>query len=179
MFFEYDSQNWTTLFLNMTPRIDFFFSKKSQIWTHFNMTQRKWTRFPKFDSKNWTLFTKGLKELDPQRLSDSNNKTFSWLVELNFFCFWIEEIKPSFSKLWFKLLDLFWTELTELNPLKYDSQKTHRIWTLLFNMSQKKMTPFLIMTQRIFLFTYWTQRTMILFFGNNDPKNWAFFFEEA
>ena len=93
MFFEYDSQNWTTLFLNMTPRIEFFvnicffFFKKSQIWTLFNMTQRKWTGFPKFDSKNWTLFTKGLKELDPKRLSDSNNKTFLWLVEVNFFLY--------------------------------------------------------------------------------------------
>ena len=153
MFFEYDSQNWTTLFLNMTPRIFcqyLFFFKKSQIWTLFNMTQRKWTGFPKFDSQNWTLFTKGLKELDPKRLSDSNNRTFLWLVELNSFCFWIEEIKPSFSNLWFKLLDLFWTELTELNTLKNMTHRigpslknmTHRIWTLLFNMSQRKWLHF-------------------------------------
>ena len=71
--------------LNLFVNIFIFFFKNSQFWTLFNMAQRKWTGFPNFDSKNWTIFTKGLKELDPKRLFDSHNKTFLWLEELNFF----------------------------------------------------------------------------------------------
>ena len=186
-------------FLNMTHRIEplffwiwlqelnflsifVFFFKKSQIWSLFNMTQRKWTGFPKFDSKNWTLFTKGLKELDRKRLSDSNNKTFLWLVEVNFFfCIWIKEIKPSFSNLWFKLLDLFLNRTHRIEPFKYDSQNrtlfekmTHRIWTLLFNMSQRKWLHFWSWLKDYFFLHIWLKEQWS-FLGNNDSKNWTFF----
>ena len=108
-----------------------------------NLTQRIEPSSQK-DSKNWTL-----KDylIPTTKLSyDSRNWTF--------FCIWIKEIKLLFSNLWFKLLDLFWTELTELwTPLKIwlaeqDLLKnmTHRNWTLLFNMSQRKWLHFWSLT---------------------------------
>ena len=73
-FFEYDSQNWT-FFLNMTHRIELFFSDTTQIielffwydsknWTpFFDKTQRIELLFVENDSTNWTLFH-WLKELE-------------------------------------------------------------------------------------------------------------------
>ena len=124
-FFEYDSQNWTTLFEYDSKNWTFFvnicfFTKKINRFEPFstwlrenepdfqNLTQRIEPSSQK-DSKNWTL-----KDylIPTTKLSyDSRNWTF--------FCIWINEIKLLFSNLWFKLLDLFWTELTELwTPLK-------------------------------------------------------------
>ena len=185
MFFEYDSQNWTTFFWIWLKELIFcqyFFFKKSQIWTLFNMTQRKWTGFPKFDSKNWTLFTKGLEELDPKRLFDFKNKTFLWLEELNFF-FVFESKKLS---LHFQIYDsnywtFFWTELTELNTFNNMTHRigpslknmTHRIWTLLFNMSQRKWLHFWSWLKDYFFLHIWLKEQWS-FLGNNDPKNWTF-----
>ena len=111
-FFEYDSKNW--FFLS----IFVFYQKITDLKT-FQHDSEKMNRI----SKIW------LKELNPlhKRTQRIGHQKIIWFQQQNllmtrgielFFCFWIEEIKPSFSKLWFKLLDLFWTELTELNTLK-------------------------------------------------------------
>ena len=135
------------------------------------MTQRNWTGFPKFDSKNWTLFTKGLKELDPKRLFDSNNKTFLWLEELKFFVFESKKLSLYFQNYDSNYWTLFEQNLQNWTFLKYDSQNrtlflknmTHRNWTLLFNMSQRKWLHFWSWLKEFFLKKYLTQRTMILF----------------
>ena len=176
MFFEYDSQNWTTLFLNVTPRIDFLsifvFFKKSQSWTLFNMTQRNEPDFQNLtqriepssqkDSKNWTLKDYLIPTTKP--FYDSWKWTFS-----------VFESKK--LSLHFQIYDsnywtFFWTELTELNFLNMTHRigpslknMTHRIWTLLFNMSQRKW------------FHFWSWLTDYFFFisfyifesKNNDP----------
>ena len=126
-FLEYDAQNWTShLFSNMTHRFFFwiwltelnvflwydpkkglkfcdmiqrseFFWYDSQNLTLFNITRRL-EPFSPIDSKNWTFFSKWLKEVNffiwqnmTQRFDffcyDSKNRTlfWMWLKELNLF----------------------------------------------------------------------------------------------
>ena len=140
-------------FLNMTPRIEFFvnicFFQENHRFEPFstwlrenepdfqNLTQRIEPSSQK-DSKNWTLKNYLIPTTKP------SYDSWKWT-----FCIWIKEIKPSFSNLWFKLLDLFLNRTHRIEPFKYDSQNrtlfekmTHRIWTLLFNMSQRKWLHF-------------------------------------
>ena len=104
-------------FLNMTPRIEpfcqylFFIKKKIHRFEPFstwlrenepdfqNLTQRIEPSSQK-DSKNWTLKDYLIPTTKP------SYDSWKW----TFFCIWIKEIKPSFSNLWFKLLDLFFEQ---------------------------------------------------------------------
>ena len=134
-------------FLNMTQRVELFFSVTQRVefflnTTHrieiffWNVTQRIEPFFSQHHPKNWTLFTKGLKELDffqkknTQRIElfedffDSKNY-FLWLERWNFFNL-NPRNKPFFQLLlkndWPSFLHdsqnwtLFITWLTELNP---------------------------------------------------------------
>ena len=92
--FCYDPKDWT-FFCDMTPKIEFshvtqriehFLNVSQRIEPFINMTQRIEPLNIQFDSKNWTLFTKGLKELDPKKIisklyycSLTNVKKFSSL----------------------------------------------------------------------------------------------------
>ena len=122
-FFEikHDTKNWTCCEIKIDEENWIFrknlclFAKKSQIWTLFNMTQRIELDFQNFDSKNWTLFTKGLKELDPER--------FVWLQQPHFFMTqgiehylnMIQRIEPLSVKHMAHRIAFFVMWLTELN----------------------------------------------------------------
>ena len=186
------------LFLNMTPRIElhsFFvniwiFLTKILffIWLRFepfstwlrenepdwvqNLTQRIEPSSQK-DSKNWTL-------KDYLIHSSQQNFPMTRGIEL-FFVFESKKLSFLFSNLWFKLLDLFWTELTELNTFKNMTRRTghfwknmtHRNWTLLFNMSQRKWLHFWSWLKEYFFFNIRLKEQWFCF-GNSDPKNWTF-----
>ena len=98
---------------NMTQRFDFFcYDSKNR--THFWMWLKELNLFFfKRDSKNWTLFTKGLQELIFSFLIFFNNffqrfePFLTWLTELNpFWTVWLIEIEPFFST-WVKENDSF------------------------------------------------------------------------
>ena len=89
-FFEHDYR--IELFWNVTPRIEPFFFNMTQrvefdsrIELFSNMTQRI-EHFFECDSKNWTLFTKGLKEFFKKRLKELNLLEDFRLQEWKLFC---------------------------------------------------------------------------------------------
>ena len=81
-----DSKNWTLLTRLKDLRIFWHDSKTSTFWTWLNELSlfSTWLKdlnfFLEFDSMDWTLCTKGLKELDTKRLFDSNNQTFLFMT---------------------------------------------------------------------------------------------------
>ena len=171
-FLECDSQNWTFL---LTQRNEFFFSEWQRFcWIRLkesnlclNMSHRI-EPVLEFHSMDWTLCTKGLKELDPKRLFEQQNLLMTWWIG-PFFSIWLKEL-IFFSKISLNYWP-FLTSLTELNSfLEHDSQNWTffflRIWLIeiepFFSSWVKKNDSIFSMTQRIFLFTYLTQRTMIL-----------------
>ena len=152
IFFEHDSQNWTFFFLECDSKnwTLFFSQHHPKNWAlQKNLTQRNEPDFQKFVSKNWTLFTKGLKELDffqKKIFKELNFLNIFLTPRIKFFCdsrdgtfsIWIQELNPFFNY-YSKMIDLFFfymthriepfflTWLTELNPfLSHDSQN----WTL-------------------------------------------------
>ena len=188
-FFEYDSQNWTTLFeydsKNWTFLSIFGFLTKNTRFEPFstwlrenepdfqNLTQRIEPSSQE-DSKNWTL-----KDylIPTTKLSyDSRNWTF--------FCLWIKEIKLLFSNLWFKLLDLFWTELTELNTFKNMTRRTGPFWKIWLIEIEPFFSTWVKENDSIFdpdlkniSFSIFDSKNNDPFiFGNNDPKNCTSFF---
>ena len=201
-------------FLNMTHRIEplffwiwlqelnflsifvFFFQKKKihrfepfSTWLRENepdfqnLTHRIEPSSQK-DSKNWTLKDYLIPTTKP------SYDSWNWTL----FCFWIEEIKPSFSKLWFKLLDLFWTELTELNTLKIWLTEYDPLWKIWLKEFEPFFSTWVKENDSIFdhdsknisfyIFDsknndpFWeimTQRIELLLKKHNDSKNWTFF----
>ena len=102
-------------------------------------------------------------------------------IEL-FFVF--ESMKLSF---YFQIYDSNYWTFSEQNsqnwtPLKIwlaeqDLLKnmTHWNWTLLFNMSQRKWLHFWSWLKEYFFFNIRLKEQWSFYFGNNDPKNWTFF----
>ena len=162
-FFEYDSKIWIFSWMWLTE-LNFFIDSKK--WVLFfrmtkillNTTQRieplfeyvpRIEPFLEFHSMDWTLCTKGLKELDPKRLFEQQNLLMTWWIG-PFFSIWLKEL-IFFSKISLNYWP-FLTSLTELNSfLEHDSQNwtffffenmTHWDWTLLFFLSQKKWLHF-------------------------------------
>ena len=117
--------------------------------------------FFSYESQNRTLFL-NTKEL---------NLLFSWHKELNlsedyltprfktFFCesgdgtfwIWIKELR-SFQQYHSKMIDPFWTWLSELNPLK---NMIHREWTLLYKMTRKWVHFSVWLQEYFFLQNVW------------------------
>ena len=163
------------IFFYMTQRLQPF-EHDSMNWASSLHDSKNWTFFWEFDSMDWTLCSKGLKELDTKRLFDSNNQTFlflTWGIGPFFFSCWLKELN-FFSKISLKNYWPFLTWLTELNSvLEHDSPNwtffflknmTHRNWTLLFNMSQRKWLHFWSWLKEYFFLNIWLKRTMILYF---------------
>ena len=141
-FFEYDSKNWT-LFLTWVKELNFSLqvTQRSELLIWQNMTQR--FDFFWYDSKNRTLlnvtqriepfFINMIQRIEPSSQKDSKNWFFSQF---------------------FQRFEPFLTWLTELSLFLNDM--THWDWTLLFNISQRKLLIF-CMTQRFssFLQNVW------------------------
>ena len=127
-----DSKNWTLLTRLKDLRIFLHDSKTSTFWTWlkelslFSTWLKELNLFWEFDSMDWTLCTKGLKELDTKRLFDSNNETFlfmTWGIGPFFFLL-TQRIELFLKNYW-----PFLTWLTELNSvLEHDSPN----WTFFF-----------------------------------------------
>ena len=117
IFLECDSQNWTFL---LTQRNEFFFSEWQRFcWIRLkelnlclNMSHRI-EPVLEFHSMDWTLCTKGLKELDPKRLFEQQNLLMTWWIG-PFFLFdsknWI------FSQKYHAIIDLFWHHSQNWTP---------------------------------------------------------------
>ena len=187
LFLGDDSKNWTLLTRLKDLRIFLHDSKTSTFWTWLNELSlfSTWLKelnlFLEFDSMDWTLCTKGLKELDTKRLFDSNNQTFlfmTWWIGPFFFSCWLRELN-FFSKISLKNYWPFLTWLTELNSvLENDSPN----WTFFWRISLIEIEPFFStwvkendsifsMTRRIFTKIF-DSKNNDPFFGNIDPKNW-------
>ena len=142
--FEYDSQNWT-LFWNVTQRIE--------------------PDFQKIDSKNWSLFTRRLKELNPlhkmtQRIEPFFLKVWpstiepfekydskDWTLLFNM----TQRIEPSFHK-WLEDLN-FLLQICLIESNFFLKKKKKRwLQELIFWKYQSKYRNFILMTQRIELF---------------------------
>ena len=151
---KYDSKNWTSShFLDLTQRIEFF------LWL-----QAFWR---KNESKNWTFFSVGLKELNffsmffLIRHTELNHVFSEYDTELNhFFLNTTHRIEPFFSWVWFKELNIFFLNVTQridffsnmtqrIEFFLYDSKNWTFFWTWLielnhlFNMTQR-IEPFFL-----------------------------------
>ena len=176
-FLEHDAQNWTTLVLNMTRRIELFSSWMrlaqlnlfpiwlkelnpfSWIWLKelnffLKVTQRT-ELFSQSDSKNcffFFLFSVWLEELNP----------LFWIYhnELNPFVDWLKELNPVFS-IWLK-------DLTLLKKKKKDFQEL----SLFENMNQRIELLKVWLKALHSLFSIWVNESNTLF--QYESKNWIF-----
>ena len=191
---EYDSQKF---FLNMTHRTEHLFLQMTQrIEPFFNITQRI-EPFFQHNSKNWTLFSTWLTELNLFFLQLTQRiEHMTWLnVLIEFF----QKYDPKvwiFSDMtqriehfwmWLKELNTFWTWLKELNPLHKRTPRidffhffyrfepfantTHRIEPFLNNMTHWDWTLLFNMSQRKWLIFRMTQR-FSSFLQNVWLKEW-------
>ena len=67
LLWKYDPQDWNFFWYDPKKGYWIFLIWPTEPNTFFNITQRI-EAFVQHDSKNWTLFTKGLKELDPKKI---------------------------------------------------------------------------------------------------------------
>ena len=142
--FQYHSKKWTFSLIKYDPKV----------WNFSDMTQRT-EHFFECDSKNWTLFTKGLQEL----------------------IFWFFRI---FLQIWtlFKHDSQNWTlfeqyDSLRLNPFQHESKKM----TLLKNDSKIFFLFAKCMTQRMnWIIRSWKNMTLRIeiFERKTDSKNWTF-----
>ena len=199
-FFEYNSQNRTTflkktqriepIFLNATWKIELLLKNtKNDL---FEKLEKIKPFAEKYDSKNWTLFSIRLNELNPFD---------RWLAELNPFLKMIHrfffEIRMRLTEL--DLFSLIWLFQKESNNwiFQYDSKNWNSFYEPLFNMTQrhevffhltKNWNPlfsqnvsqnwtslsfelFFYTTQRIELFSTWRKD-----FFKLTQKSWTHFF---
>ena len=172
----HDAKNWThfsetQLNTFLIPRIEHSFWTRLTELNSFWMWLRQLNRIFKnltqriessslVDSKNWTLFTKWLKELNLfEDYLTPRCFNFLWLGRWNFFSIWIKELRLFFSSISLKNdWPFFVHDSQNWTFFQHDSQNwtllknmIHRDWTLLFNMTQRK-SPFFSMTSRIILF---------------------------
>ena len=82
--------------LNVTQRTEPFLQHDSENWTlELNMTQRIEPYCQNFDSKNWTFFTKGFKQLNPLKNMSLKNWTLLFNIGqrkwLHFKNVWLKE----------------------------------------------------------------------------------------
>ena len=197
---NYDSQNWA-LPINMTHRMEPFFSIWLKELNPFrNITQRT-EPFSTYDSQNWTFFSIELFEYD------SNEWFFSiCFEELNPFLIWPKELTfGKMSQIFEPFLNMtqridFFHTIQIIEPyFKIGSQNWifwsyFKNWVFFFKKKKtqriERIEPFLDITQRIELFfvEHMTQRTwtffsqfdskMIQILGpfSHDSKNWTFLF---
>ena len=152
-----DPKNWT-FFLNTTHRIELFF---------WNVTQRIEQDFQKFDSKNWTLFTRR-QRIEPSSQNDTKNWTLLWT--------WLTETFLNYNSKNFFLM-------------KYDSQNSKN-WTFFSQMSQRielseekhysqnwtwviEIEPFFFTWLKELNLFFWLWLKELNFF-DYDSKNWTF-----
>ena len=183
-FLEYDAQNWTFLFSNMTHRIEHFFSR---IWrTELNIS------FLEYDAQNWTsLFsnmTHRIEHLISSRI---------WLTEffLNMThrieCLSLIWSKERIEILWYDTKDwIFLIWLTEPNTFQHNSKNWtffsnwlkevnflfDKIWPkglIFFCYDSKNRTLFWIRLKELNTLLTWLKE--LNFFSPSDSKKWTFY----
>ena len=178
---EYDAQNWTSLFSNMTLRIEHLFSR---IWrTELNISfleydAQNWTSFLEYDAQNWTshLFSNMTHRIFLIWLTDF---CLIWLIELNiFFSKWLIELNIFFSK-WLK--GLIFSKVTQRIELIF-WKNNPQDWTFSLIWSKERI-EILWYDSKDWIFLIWltepntffniTQR--IELFSPIDSKKWTFF----
>ena len=173
-FYQYDSLQEFKPFepFHMTQRIEHFFWDMTQwIELFFNSTQRTVSQN---DTKNWTLFTKWLKELNP--FVNMTHRNFSELQRKEFF---LIKYASQNSKNW-----TFFSQISRRIELfeKHDSQN----WTI-FHVTHgiEPFFPTWVIEIEPFFFTWLNELNLFFeydsknwtFFLNFDAKNWTFFLD--
>ena len=173
---EIDAQNWTSLFSNMTHRIEHLFSR---IWrTELNIS------FLEYDAQNWTSLFSNMTHRIEHPISSRIWLTeffLIWLTELNsFFSKWLIELNIFFSK-WLKgLIFSKVTQRIELIFWKYNPQD----WTFSL-IWPKERIEILWYDTKDWIFLIWLTEPNTFFnitqriepFSPIDSKNWTFFFK--
>ena len=172
LLFLHDWKNWTFFsvwlkelnFLTWRKELNLFFQHSAKNWALWlNLTQRIEPDFQKFDSKNWTFFTKKSGLLSKK--NDSKNCTFLkifWTPRIKNFCV-TREMELFFFQFESKTCAFFSTNSLKNGPTPFKTwhlkkkiqiwtfvhmthriepfflkNMTHRDWTILFNTSQRK-----------------------------------------
>ena len=174
------AQNWTSLFSNMTHRIEHLFSR---IWrTELNNVTQRIEIFRIWHAQNWTsLFSNMTHRIFFSRiwLIELNIFFSKWLIELNiFFSKWLKEL--NFSKVTQRIELIFWKN----NPqdwtfsLIWSKERIEILWydtkDWIFLIWLTEPNTFFNITQRTELFLQVTQRSELFLFDKRWPKGLIF-----
>ena len=158
--FQYDSKNWTFLFLridfySMTQRIQFLKKKKhidAKNWTLLlEYDAKNWSLLLEYDAKNWIFQYDSKNWISELWLKRIESLFFYWNMTqknwVSFFVIWLKRIEL-FFEIWLKRIESFFLIMTQKNWIFFLLIMTQENWTLYYHMTQW-IEPFLNMTYRI------------------------------